>query len=88
MVASKTSGTRRTERKIDNVGKNPSKTVSPKVDRPNPVEAYLVCTHGGVELTVIVTTTIEEALRQAREEDTVREAIRRDGGVCIYRLRD
>lgn len=64
------------------------KTNPPKVERPNPVEAFIVTTHTGRELTIIVTATIDEALRQARQEETVREAIRKDGGICIRMLRD
>ena len=52
------------------------------------MEAFLVTDHGGRELTVVVTTDISEALRQAREEETVQEAIRRDGGIYVLPLRD
>lgn len=70
------------------MGKPVYKTGPKKVDRPNPVEAFCITDHGGRELTIIVTSTIEEALRQAREEEVVQEAIRRDGGIWIYKLRD
>ena len=59
-----------------------------KVRRESPVEVFLVTDHWGKELTVIVTTDLAEALRQAREEEVVREAVRRDGGIWIYPLRD
>lgn len=65
-----------------------SKSSKPKVRRPSPVEAFLVTDHGGHELTVIVTTDISEALFQAREEDVVKDAIRRDGGIFIMPLRE
>lgn len=59
-----------------------------KVRRQNPVEAFLVTDHSGYELTVIVTTDISKALEQAREEEVVQDAIRRDGGIWIMPLRD
>jgi hypothetical protein len=65
-----------------------TRTGKPKTRRPSPVEAYLVLDHSGYELTVIVTTDMAEALRQAREEEVVREAIRRDGGIWIMPLRE
>jgi hypothetical protein len=66
----------------------PAPTKHTKVRRENPVEAFLVTRHGGEELTVIVTTDISEALKQAREEESVQEAIRKDGGIWIMPLRD
>lgn len=65
----------------------PNYRVEPKVSQGSRMEAFLITAHGGKELTVIVTTDISEALRQARQEDVVREAIQRDGGIWIMPLR-
>lgn len=64
------------------------KTVTAPVRVESRMEAYLVTAHGGRELTVIVTTDLPEALRQAREEEVVREAIQRDGGIWVMPLRN
>lgn len=64
---------------------SPNKT---KTRHPSQVEAYLVTDHHGHELTVVVTTDISEALKQAREEEIVRAAVARDGGIFILPLKD
>jgi hypothetical protein len=65
----------------------PTYRTAPKVSQESRMDAFLITAHGGKELTVIVTSDISEALRQARQEEVVREAIQRDGGIWIMPLR-
>lgn len=67
---------------------NKNRNKKTTAQRPNAVEAFLVTDHGGEELTVIVTTDISEALHQARGEEVVQAAIRRDGGIWILPLKN